>query len=69
MDFYPSVPITLVFNKVDDLMDLASAAGASYSAKQLINFAYVIINKTGKFTTGIRAWNQLLDNQQTWEKN
>ena len=66
-NFDPVLPIVLVFNKVDDLMDLASAAGSPYTAKQLINFAYVIINKTGKFTTGIREWNRLPENQKTWE--
>lgn len=64
--FDPALPIVLVFNKVDDLMDLASAAGSPYSARQLINFAYVIINRTGKFTTGIREWNRLPDIQKTW---
>lgn len=52
--FDPNLPIVLVFNKVDSLMDLSSAAGVPYTAKQLINFAYVIINKTGKFATDIR---------------
>ena len=65
--FDPHLPIVLVFNKVNDLMDLASAAGAPYTANQLINFGYVIINKTGKFTTGIREWNRLPENQKTWE--
>ena len=54
--FDPALPIVLVFNKVDDLMDLASAAGSPYTTQQLINFAYVIINRTGKFTTGIREY-------------
>ncbi len=48
-------------------MDLASATGAPYTARQLINFAYVIINKTGKFQTGIRQWNHLPAAQQTWD--
>ena len=65
--FDPNLPIVLVFNKVDDLMDLASAVGAPNTARQLNNFAYVIINKTGKFQTGIREWNRLLAAQQTWD--
>ena len=65
--FDPNLPIVLVFNKVADLMDLASAAGSPYTAKQLINFAYVIINRTGKFRNGIREWNRLPDVQQTWD--
>ncbi len=64
--FDPALPIVLVFNNVDDLMDLASAAGSPYTAQRLINFAYVIINRTGKFTTGICEWNRLPDAQKTW---
>ena len=64
--FIPSVHPGLVFNKVDDLMDLASAAGSPYTAQQLINFAYIIINRMGKFTTGIREWNRLPAAPKTW---
>ena len=63
--FDPALPIVLVFNKVNDLMDLASAAGSPYTARQLINFAYVIINRTGKFATGVREWNRLPEPQKT----
>ena len=48
-------------------MDLANAAGSPYSAQQVINLGYIIINKTGKFSTGIREWNRVPHNQRTWE--
>lgn len=62
----PALPIVLVFNKIHDLLDLATAAGSPYSAQQIINFGYLILNKTGKFNQGIREWNWLLPAQKTW---
>ena len=61
----PTLPIVIVFKKVDDLMDLAQAAGSPYSAQQIINFAYIILNKTGKITQGIKYWNCLPQDQKT----
>ncbi len=49
----PTLPIVLVFNKVDDLMDLAHAASLPYLTQQILNFAYLLLNKTGKFTLRI----------------
>ena len=63
----PTLPIVVVFNKIDDLMDLANAAGSPYSAQQVIKFGYIILNNTGKFSQGIREWNRLLPNQKTWD--
>ena len=62
----PVLPIVIVFNKIDDLLDLATAAGSPCSAQQIINFGYNILNKTGKFKQGIREWNRLLPAQKTW---
>jgi len=57
--FHPTHPIDVIFNKVEDLLDLSIAAQADYTSQQLINIAYVIINKTGKFSNDIREWNKL----------
>ena len=48
-------------------MDLANAAGLPYSAQQVINLGYLLLNKTGKFHTGIREWNRIPQNQRTWD--
>ena len=65
--FDPNLPIVLLYNKIDDLMDLANAAGSPYSAQQIINLAYILLNKTGKFTTRIREWNRIPQAQRTWD--
>ena len=65
--FDPTLPIVLLYNKVDDLMDLVNAAGSPYSAQQIINLAYILLNKMGKFTTGICEWNRIPQAQRTWD--
>lgn len=55
------------YNKIDDLMDLANIAGLPYSLQHVINMGYIILNKTGKFTNGIREWNCIPPNQRTWD--
>ena len=55
--YIPAQPIDVLFNKIEDLLDLSVAAQSDYTVQQLINIAYVIINKTGKFGEFIRKWN------------
>ena len=62
----PAHPIDVIFNKVEDLSNLSSAARANFTEQQLINIAYVIINKTGKYQQYIREWSRLPADQQTW---
>lgn len=66
MHYDPAHPIDVIFNKVEDLSDLSSAARADFTEQQLINIAYVIINKTGKYQAYIREWSRLQAAQQTW---
>ena len=55
--FYdPTHPIDVIFNIVEDLSDLSTAARANFTKQQLINIAYVIINSTGKYQPYIREW-------------
>ena len=62
-----TMSIVILFNKIDDLMDLANATGSPYSAQQIINFGYILLNKTSKFSQGIREWNRLQPAQKTWD--
>ena len=66
MFYDPTHPINVIFNKVEDLSDLSTAARAEFTEQQLINIAYVIINKTGKYQPYIREWSRLQAEQQTW---
>ena len=48
-------------------MDLANAAGSPYSTQQVINLGYILLNKCGKFGTGVREWNHIPQDQRTWD--
>ena len=66
MYYDPMHPIDVIFNKVEDLSDLSTAARADLTEQQLINIAYVIINNTGKYQPYIREWSRLQPDQKTW---
>ena len=63
----PVTPIDIVYNKVEDLIEYGELARNPFSQLQTITKAYNIINKTGTFKDGIKAWNRITDpNQKTW---
>ena len=66
MFYDPTHPIDVIFNKVEDLSNLAAAARADYTERQLINISYVIINTTGKYQPYIREWSRLTQDQHAW---
>ena len=64
--FNPNEPIDVIFNKIDDLLELSIAAQCDYTAQQLIGIGYLIINRTGKYGEYVRKWNRLPPEQKTW---
>ena len=66
MFYDPTHHIKVIFNKVEDLSDLAATAQAGYTKQQLINISYVIINNTRKYQTHIQEWSKLPQDQHTW---
>ena len=63
----PVTPIDIVYNKVEDLIEYGELARNPFSQLQTITKAYNIINKTGTFKDGIKAWNRIADpNLKTW---
>jgi hypothetical protein len=63
----PITPIDVVFNKVEDLIEYGELARNPYSELQTITKAYNIINATGTFKDGIKAWNRIVDPlHKTW---
>ena len=65
MFYNPTHPIDVIFNKVEDLSDLSTAARAEFTEQQLINIAYISINTTGKYQPYIREWSCFQADQQT----
>lgn len=66
MIYDPTHPVDIIFNRLEDLLDLSVAAHADYSAPQLINIAYVLLNRTGKYQLYIRDWLRTPQVNKTW---
>ena len=64
--FNANEPIDVVFNKLEDLLDLSTAAECGYTGPQIIGMAYMILNKTGKYGEYLRKWNRFPPTQKTW---
>ena len=54
MSFDVNTPIYTVFNDVDKLGDIPTAALNPYTNQQYINLAWKIINKTGWYKIGLQ---------------
>ena len=64
--FNPNEPIDVIFNKLEDLLDLSMAANCGYTAQQIVGIAYLILNKIGKYGEYLREWNRLTSPLKTW---
>jgi hypothetical protein len=65
--FDPSLPIKTLFDQIKDSVDLAAAADAPYTPKQVVAIAYNIAFQTGMFTEGCRDWCKQVDANKTWQ--
>ena len=61
-----SYPPDVVYECIEDLMDMSEAANAPFTERQCVNLAYNIINRTGRFEYDLHAWLQRPPLQQTW---
>ena len=58
MSYDPAIePIDKIFNQIQTLAEFADAAEAPYTARHIINFAYVIIKKHHAFNQSITEYN------------
>ena len=62
----PQHPVDVIFNKVEDLLDLSIAARADFTEQQLINIAYVLLSANRKYQHYIREWSRLDAAEKTW---
>ena len=49
-------PLILMYNEVDDLVDLAIAAKIPYTEHQIVSLGLTLIKNTNDFETGITDW-------------
>ena len=59
-------PLVVVFEEVEELEKLATAAGNPYTPIQIVQFGLQIIKNTKDFEDGIKAWNALPLGQKNW---
>ena len=66
--YTPPTPLITIFNKIEDLQDLATAAYTPYTQIQLLNIAVQILKDSGAFTEGLKQWYQKPIAEHTWEQ-
>ena len=59
-------PLIAIFNKIEDLQDLATAAYNPYTQVQLLNIGIQILKDSGVFTEGLKLWYQTPTAEHTW---
>ena len=61
-----SYPPDVIYETIEDLMDMGAAASDPFTQRQAVTMAMNIINRTGKFETDMRSWFERPQAQQTW---
>ena len=51
-----SEPLVLMFNEIDEMQDMATAAENEFSDQQIVNLGIHLIKNTGDFEKGITEW-------------
>ena len=62
----PHLPINLIFRQIEDCQRLATAAGAPFTAEQIIKAAENVVLATGKYQWAYREWISLPAAQKTF---
>jgi hypothetical protein len=66
MVFSLALPVDVVFNAVDDLVDLAEHAGSALTDQQMIDLAYQVLSKETLLRDDLRLWNRKPQADKTW---
>ena len=64
--YAPPTPLVVLFNKIEDLRDLAEAANNPYTDIQLLNIGLQVLKESTSFTEGLKLWYELPQDQHTW---
>ena len=67
MVYNPCLPIDIVFNGVEDLVDFAALGRQPFTPLQTIAKAYIILNHTCRFNLPLTECNKKPDTTKTWE--
>ena len=61
-------PITILFNKIDDVIQMATAAGVPKTDEQIVSLGLQLIKKTNDFEQALLQWYQRHDTQKTYRE-
>jgi hypothetical protein len=62
----PLQPIEVLFDQIENAIDIAAAAQAAYTQEQIVASAYNLVFQRGVFTDTCRDWRQLPFADKTW---
>ena len=65
-DMDPNDPIDLLFVEIDDLKDIYILQKNELTEKQLVDLAYVIVERAKVFKKDLRDWNKMDEDSQKW---
>ena len=58
LGYQATMPVDVVFNAVEDLLEYAAMAQQPFSDRQAVAKAYIVFNKTRRFDRAITEWNR-----------
>ena len=64
--YNPSLPVDIVFNKIDFFVDISKLTDRDVSAQRQVQLAYLIFNRTGVFRDSLKTWNARILNMKTY---
>ncbi len=64
----PAQLIMVLFDQIEDAVELADAANAAYTTPQIIAIAYNCLFQTGLYADACRTWRRLPDADKTWPR-
>ena len=66
MDYTVDELISIIFDAVEDLVEIAELDGRPYSPDQIVDIGYIILSKNRISRSDIRKWTRRPDNEKTW---
>ena len=62
----PTLPIEILFDQIEEGMEVAEAASCPYNTNQIVQKAYLLLLQTGKYKDACIEWNRKAMGDQSW---
>ena len=67
MTFDPTEPVDAIFTEIEDFADIAETINDPISTVQKCKLAYVVLQNTKRFKSGLREWDRKPLTDKTWD--